>query len=695
MIIGKGTAIRRIRNLVPPAIRAPLRKTYHAIKSRGRPFASPIAAALGEVAVNFPQSVVVKAIEILPVEVLPVRTDVLRTHLLASMKKGKIENRAERLVLRHQGAPVIDQKTIINQLLNFLAPSRVAELLSLLGEADRTPSLHLAIAHRALGIGDVLTARTAVSRAANLLGATRSIELEIAEATLASMSSDAEASSAALSRIVDHPQAKFKDLLKGLSLADGICPDLIPLFLQKMQAVANGADRVIAARQLYEFGDNPSEGLRALSDLLHDEKVSESAAYWLGRYLRHSGYLPEASVILQALKQNRPSDPKPYLELAEIAIEVGKYQDALRMVRMARELSPADKVLFSPAEFTAYASTGNFRKAWELYKDRGTHKHLKDGYLQNRYTNSYKKWRSSDDRMLVAVSGLGDEIRWSCGYAHLPSTGSTVVTCDPRLLPLFERSFPRLKFLAVKRRYKVVDRVAGPQYNAVPSAELTYFFDNDGWQEALRSKRVTTMYDAISSLLPSKEAFDRKGPLLIPDPEKVEHWSTMLPTDLPKIGLSWRSDLISYARTQHYAPMDTILELIRSRRAHWYVLQSEITDQERQLILGASNGRAVFAKNICDIRSDLDNTAAFLKCMDVVIAPATANLELAGAVGTAAILMSRSKHVSWRILDESRDIWFDNVVHAHIPLSIDLDGKKLGGLVQAKLAAILGETQNA
>lgn len=700
------TSIQRIKKLIPIQFHGPLGKVYRAMKGLRnhspvlrtvrQATVIPALRAVQQGAMAPAEAVVSKAVEVLPVEFVPLNADMLKASLLSSLRKGRLDEDAKRLVTAHLDAPPDDQATIITALLGLLPPRRIPEFLSSLEAAERDAGLHIKIAQRAMACGDIATARLSLGKAKDLEGGRQSVEFEIAEATLASMTGNSETASTALSKILDHPKAAFKDLTIGLTLADGKYPDLIPQFLQKMQAIAHGAHRLTAARQIYEFGDDPNVGMREMATLLSDKKLSETSAWWIAKYLRHAGYLPEAYAMFSALAQKNTQNPRPHLELAEIAIEEGDYSGALKLVGKARQLTPADKPLFSPAEFTAYASMGKFNTAWSLYKKRATHQQMQQGYLQDRYHSNFEKWLVSDNRMLVAVSGLGDEIRWSSGYCHLlDREGQQVITCDPRLHALFVRSYPSLQFLPVRRRYKVVNRIAGPNYDNVPTEELTYFFDNNGWDAALRSRRVTTMYDAVGSLLPTREAFGRKEPLLIADPEKVEQWAAQLPTDdLPKIGLSWRSDLLSYARTQHYIAINSILDLIRSRRAHWYILQTELTDEERQRVVDAAGGNVVFAKDICDIRDDLDDTAAFFKCLDAVVAPATANLELAGAVGTPAILMSRSNHVSWRILENSRDIWFSNVVHAQVPLSLDLSGRRLVGVVQDKIAAIIGDTAN-
>ena len=63
-----------------------------------------------------------------------------------------------------------------------------------------------------------------------------------------------------------------------------------------------------------------------------------------------------------------------------------------------------------------------------------------------------------------------------------------------------------------------------------------------------------------------------------------------------------------------------------------------------------------------DQYNDLDGVAALLKCMDLVIAPATTVVELAGALGCNTWMFSNSSEIDWRKIDEKgTDVWHNSI----------------------------------
>ena len=64
------------------------------------------------------------------------------------------------------------------------------------------------------------------------------------------------------------------------------------------------------------------------------------------------------------------------------------------------------------------------------------------------------------------------------------------------------------------------------------------------------------------------------------------------------------------------------------------------------------------------INNDFDSVAALMSCMDLIIAPCTSVLELAGALGCKAWLFSNSSESCWRKINKEKvDIWYNNVNH--------------------------------
>lgn len=449
---------------------------------------------------------------------------------------------------------------------------------------------------------------------------------------------------------------------------------------QRMLGVASGKTLIRTAQCLVLAGDR-ERAYEILESLQGDPALSKAAGFWLAHYLRFEGRFEDASAVLATLLSSHPQDAKGLLELSELHVEHGRYDDCVSTTSMARVQLGPDKAVFSTAEFSALCSLGRYREAFDGYKNRGSHRQLRYGALGERYTPSFERWRSSPERLVCAVSGVGDEIRWSSTYGALPR--GTAVTCDPRLVGLFERSFPHLTFLPVKRRYKAVDLVAGPAYADVPHPELTYFFDSHGWNAALGYPTVTTMYDIMGDLRPDEASFAASAGVLKPDERRVEACRQRL-GEGRHIAISWGSELSSYARNHHGTPFEVICALASRLDGTLHILQGRVGDDDRAALARASGGRVRFPADDIDMRNDFEEFAALLSAMDVTIASATSTVELAGSLGGPVVLTSRSRLVHWRIRG-GRDIWFSNIRHAHSPMIEDVDGMGLLDRIESAL----------
>ena len=65
-----------------------------------------------------------------------------------------------------------------------------------------------------------------------------------------------------------------------------------------------------------------------------------------------------------------------------------------------------------------------------------------------------------------------------------------------------------------------------------------------------------------------------------------------------------------------------------------------------------------------DQYNDLDGVAALMTCLDLVIAPATTVVELAGALGRPTLLLSNSTELHWRKRPgTTSDVWHRSISH--------------------------------
>ena len=72
-------------------------------------------------------------------------------------------------------------------------------------------------------------------------------------------------------------------------------------------------------------------------------------------------------------------------------------------------------------------------------------------------------------------------------------------------------------------------------------------------------------------------------------------------------------------------------------------------------------GKIINIKEL-DQYNDLEGVASLLKCLDLVISPATTVVELAGALGCNTWMFSNSSEIDWRkIDDEGTDTWHNSI----------------------------------
>jgi len=151
-------------------------------------------------------------------------------------------------------------------------------------------------------------------------------------------------------------------------------------------------------------------------------------------------------------------------------------------------------------------------------------------------------WRGDNlkkKRLLVrAEQGVGDQILFASVIPDLAAQargqgGSLLLECEPRLVPLFTRSFPE-----VAVRPAAIKTVGG-----VPTADY-------GWLKAAGGANAATLMGSLPKYLRGTlDAFPRPHKFLTPDASEVAHWRNIFASGAKKIiGISWRSGAFGGAR---------------------------------------------------------------------------------------------------------------------------------------------------
>jgi len=226
------------------------------------------------------------------------------------------------------------------------------------------------------------------------------------------------------------------------------------------------------------------------------------------------------------------------------------------------------------------------------------------------------RWRGeplADRRLLVyAEQGIGDEIMFaSCLPDALAHAAGCVIECNTRLSRLFARSFSRAQ-------------VHGGEKN-----------DDRGWLAA----QPACHYQVPIGSLPryfrtSVESFDRPRGYLVADTERVEYWRRHLRTDARlHVGIAWRGGALRSRQWLRSIPLEQWLDLLRLPGVRVVALQHGDNLHELQSVR-ASDGLQF--RDLSSVCADIDELAAVVEALDLIICVDSTLAHIAGALGKQA-----------------------------------------------------------
>jgi tetratricopeptide (TPR) repeat protein len=212
-------------------------------------------------------------------------------------------------------------------------------------------------------------------------------------------------------------------------------------------------------------------------------------------------------------------------------------------------------------------------------------------------------------RILVwREQGVGDEIMFASCIPDLVSAGASVIlTATPKLRPLFTRAFPGVEVW-------------------------------DDWQLADAGALALDYHIPMGSLprwlRPTLDRFPAHTGFLVPDPARAAFWRERLASLGPglKVGISWRSRLMTDARRAFYSSLSDWGPIFRTPGVRLVNLQYDRCGPE---LAAAEAAFGVAIKNWDDLDQfdDLDGVAALVSGLDLVLAPDNSVGELSAALG--------------------------------------------------------------
>jgi hypothetical protein len=271
---------------------------------------------------------------------------------------------------------------------------------------------------------------------------------------------------------------------------------------------------------------------------------------------------------------------------------------------------------------------GRVREGWERNTLRVENSEL-------RQLSGVRVWDGADltgrSIFVIVEGGTGDELRDAVCYRELAQGAAQVtVACDPRLETLLRRSFPTVKTWPVSR----TERVSGVK------RRLSRLMDDATLEQARRHDLCVLSPDLFCFFKPSAEDYGKPSPYLVPDAARVAQWRERLAAlgPGPKVGVAWSTIRQRYSTLSYYTKLADWGPIFSTPGAVFVNLQygdcsDELAEAEQTF------GIRIHRWPDVDLLNDFESVAALMVALDLVLAPNSTTLELAGAVGARAWYM--------------------------------------------------------
>ena len=423
------------------------------------------------------------------------------------------------------------------------------------------------------------------------------------------------------------------------------------------------AGRLVEAEQMYRqlLADDPDNadclhllGMVAHQTGRHDLAVelirkaialhSMAASYHsnLGNVLQAQGSLHEAGACYQQALTLKPNQAEVWVNMGHILKAQGELDSGLACYRRALEIKPG-LAEARVAESMALLLGGDYSAGWRNFELRWQTQDY-DTLLR---TYSQPLWKgeplTSGGLLIWGEQGVGDEVMFAGLIPDVRSSGNRLILdCDARLQPLFARSFPEVEVVSGYEPHLYPElRIAAH----LPSGSLPGLFRTD--HEAFAA--TTSTY-------------------LVADPVATERFRRKSDDGRPRVGLAWqtRNKKSGGSRSIDLA---LLAPLFSRSDIQWVSLQ--YGDHDALENQASTAGATLLIDRAVDQLSDIDNFAAQISAMDLVVTIDNSTAHLAAALGVPTwVLLPFAPDWRW-LLGRDDSPWYPTMRLFRQPLSGD------------------------
>jgi Flp pilus assembly protein TadD len=400
-------------------------------------------------------------------------------------------------------------------------------------------------------------------------------------------------------------------------------------FFRRVLALEPGRKEAIVnlANLLRAVGQQDA-AIALLDPALAREPQGPELLLTLGSCWREKGDSQTATLHYQAALAARPNYAPALANLADMRADAGEHDAARTLYDLAVKADPGNpQTRLNRA--IQHLLNGDLKDAWRDYAARidVPGKVPVPGGEQR-----FAAWTGGPlkrARLLVrAEQGIGDQILFAGLIPELAARAETegggiILECEPRLVSLFARSFPKAAV-----RPAAIKNIGG-----TPVADY-------GWLKAAGGATAAVLMGSLPKYLrPTPQSFPKPHQFLIADPQERARWRAIFEKAPGKkiIGISWRSGKFGDGeRALQYAPLRDWADFLRMHDAVFVCAQYGARDEEIAA-LEQMSGRKILVPENLDQKNDLDRTCAMLSALDVLVSAPTAVSWLAASAGVPTL----------------------------------------------------------
>ena len=398
-----------------------------------------------------------------------------------------------------------------------------------------------------------------------------------------------------------------------------------------------------------ELGD-PDAAIETLRNAIYC--MPEESILWnsLATVLAEEGRSEESIVFYREAIRLKPEYSRPWHNLGFAFSHLGRLEEALACYdnALSRTNDASDKIEGRHSRSICLIGMGALAEGWREYEIRND-PHFR-AYVNHMVKAPYWKGESLEGKriLLIGEQGLGDEFMFANILPDIAAAvgpeGKLQIAVDPRLVPLFQRSFPQAQVGPYDDR-RLLDPDGAKELRfvqwAVKDGEPDYY---------------VLMGSALQYYRKALSDFPHRS-FLEPDPVRVAEFRTRLEAlgEGPYIGICWRSMMMAAKRGKYYSALDEWGPILKTPGAIFVNVQygdcAAELEHAQQL-----HGVKIHSFADLDLKNDIDGAAALSAALDLAISAPTAAAAVAAAVGTEVWFLTAGR--TWPQLGTDEFPWY-------------------------------------